>query len=582
LKEANRLLKNSGNRAYGAKRNRRGPKSEQKLGAGVSEAGSDSRSKKVFQQPPNEPKKRFKNLSGIEIEPLYRPESIRGFDEATDLGLPGSYPYTRGVYPAMYRERLWTMRQFAGFATAEETNRRYHYLIEHGNTGLSVAFDMPTLMGYDSDHPRSKGEVGRCGVAIDSLSDLETLFAGIRLDRVSVSMTINGPAIVLFAMYLAVAERQGVDFKKLRGTLQNDILKEYIAQKEWICPPAPSLKMINDTVRFCVESAPLYHPISISGYHIREAGSTAVQELAFTLYDGLTYVQSAIAAGLNVDDFAPRLSFFFNAHNDFFEEIAKYRAARRLWAREMKKRFHPKNPASLALRFHAQTAGCSLTAQQPYNNVVRVALQALAAVLGGAQSLHTNSLDETHALPTEEAVKIALRTQQIIAHESGVTDTVDPLGGAFYLEWLTNRMEAEAKSYFEKLDAMGGMVRAIDLGFPQGEIHRAALAYQKEVDAGERIIVGVNAYQEPEARPIETLRVTQEVERRQIRKLKARKKARSAKKLATALSRLRRAAEEKGYLMPPILDAVRAEATVGEICDIFRSVYGEYRETVSL
>ena len=385
-------------------------------------------------------KKAFKNLSGIEIRGLYGPEDIRDLDYQNDLGLPGEFPFTRGVYPTMHRGRLWTMRQFAGFGTAQQTNRRYRYLLDHGNTGLSVAFDMPTLMGYDSDHPRSKGEVGKCGVAIDSLSDMETLFLGIPLDQVSVSMTINGPAIVLFAMYLAVAEQQGVAFQALRGTLQNDILKEYIAQKEWICPPAPSLKLINDTIRFCVESAPRYHPISISGYHIREAGSTAVQELAFTLYDGLTYVASAIESGLNVDDFAPRLSFFFNAHNDFFEEIAKYRAARRLWAREMKRRFGPKNPPSLALRFHAQTAGCALTAQQPYNNVVRVTLQALAAVLGGAQSLHTNSLDETLALPTEQAVKIALRTQQIIAHESSVADTVDPLAGSYYVESLTNQI----------------------------------------------------------------------------------------------------------------------------------------------
>ncbi|HET6370352.1 MAG TPA: methylmalonyl-CoA mutase family protein [Nitrospiria bacterium] len=530
----------------------------------------------------SERKKEFKNLSGIEIGRLYGPGEIRGFDPSRDLGIPGAFPYTRGVYETMYRGRLWTMRQFAGFATAEETNRRYRYLLDHGNTGLSVAFDMPTLMGYDSDHPKSKGEVGKCGVAVDSLADMEVLFDQIPLDRVSVSMTINGPAIFLLAMYLAVAERQGVDFKSLQGTLQNDILKEYIAQKEWISPPAPSLKLINDTVRFCVESAPRYHPISVSGYHIREAGSTAVQELAFTLYDGLTYVRSAVDSGLSVDDFAPRLSFFFNAHNDFFEEIAKYRAARRLWALEMERRFDPSDPASTALRFHAQTAGCTLTAQQPHNNIVRVALQALAAVLGGAQSLHTNSLDETLALPSEEAVKIALRTQQIIAHESGVADTVDPLGGSYYVEWLTNRMEAEARGYFERLDAMGGMVRAIELGFPQYEIQKAALAYQKEVDAGERIIVGVNAFQEPEKRSIETLKITDEVEGRQVRRLRERKKKRNAKKLAAALDRLRRAAEEDDYLMSPVLDAVRAEATVGELCDIFRAVYGEYRETVNL
>jgi methylmalonyl-CoA mutase N-terminal domain/subunit len=530
----------------------------------------------------NRRRKAFKNLSGTEIQEHYKPDDIAALDYGRDLGVPGEFPFTRGVYPTMYRGQLWTMRQFAGFATAEETNRRYRYLLKQGTTGLSVAFDMPTLMGYDSDHSRSKGEVGKCGVAIDSLADMETLFREIPLDQVSVSMTINGPAIVLFAMYLAVAERQGVAFKALRGTLQNDILKEYIAQKEWICPPGPSLKIINDIVRFCVESAPLYHPVSISGYHIREAGSTAVQELAFTLYDGLTYVKSVIESGLSVDDFAPRLSFFFNAHNDFFEEIAKYRAARRIWARELQRRFGPLNPASLALRFHAQTAGCSLTAQQPYNNVVRVTLQALAAVLGGAQSLHTNSLDETLALPSEEAVRIALRTQQIIAHESGVADTIDPLGGSFYLEWLTNHLEAETKNYFAKLDEIGGMARAIELGFPQSEIHRAALAYQKEVESGERVVVGVNAFTEPEERPIKTLRIKQVVERRQIERLRERKKRRTRRKASIALHRLEQAAGANGYLMPEVLEAVRSEATVGEICDVFRRVYGEYRETVNL
>jgi len=530
----------------------------------------------------NPTKKTFKNLSGIEIKELYGPDDVRNLDYARDLGAAGQLPFTRGIHPTMYRGRLWTMRQFAGFATPEETNRRYRFLLNQGNNGLSVAFDMPTLMGYDSDHPRSKGEVGKCGVAIDSLADMDTLFRNIPLGEVSVSMTINGPAIVLFAMYLVVAERQGVNFKKLRGTLQNDILKEYIAQKEWICPPRPSLKIINDTVRFCVESAPLFHPISVSGYHIREAGSTAVQELAFTLYDGLTYVQSIKESGLHADDFAPRLSFFFNAHNDFFEEIAKYRAARRLWAREMRRRFNPHNPASTALRFHAQTAGCSLTAQQPTNNVVRVSLQALAAVLGGAQSLHTNSLDETLALPTEEAVKIALRTQQIIAHETGVTDTVDPLGGSYYLEWLTDRLEAEAKIYFDKLDEVGGMIRAIELGYPQNEIHRAAVAYQKEVDARERLIVGVNAFTEAKAAPMRILRIKPEVERRQVQRLRERRKGRGTRKLHSALHRLERVAEENNFLMPAMLDAVRAEATVGEICDIFRKVYGEYRETASI
>jgi len=527
-------------------------------------------------------KKCFRNLSDIEIQPVYGPQDIKDFDYQYDLGMPGEFPFTRGIYPTMYRGRLWTMRQFAGFGTAEESNRRYRYLLKQGNTGLSVAFDMPTLMGYDSDDPRCRGEVGRCGVAIDSLADMETLFRDIPLDRVSVSMTINGPAIVLFAMYLVVAERQGVHLRDLQGTLQNDILKEYIAQKEWICPPAPSLKIINDIVRFCVESVPRYHPISISGYHIREAGSTAVQELAFTLYDGLAYVMSAIEAGLKVDEFAPRLSFFFNAHNDFFEEIAKYRAARRLWAREMKARFRPENAASLALRFHTQTAGCALTAQQPYNNVVRVTLQALAAVLGGTQSLHTNSLDETLALPTEEAVKIAVRTQQIIAHESGVANTADPLGGAYYLESLTNRMESEAKAYFDKLDEMGGMIEAIQRGFPQSEIHRAAVAYQKETDNRERIIVGVNAYAEPEERRVSVLKIKGAVEKKQVQRLKQRKKSRNAKKVASVLSQLAVTAEANNDLMPAVMDAVRAQSTLGEICEVFRRVYGEYREAVSL
>lgn len=470
------------------------------------------------------------------------------------------------------------MRQFSGFGSAEDTNERYRYLLGQGTTGLSVAFDMPTLMGYDSDHPKAMGEVGRCGVAIDSLDDMRILFHGIPLGRVGTSMTINGPAIALLAMYTVAADEQHVSRKKIRGTLQNDILKEYIAQKEWICPPGPSLKLINDTIRFCMEEIPQFYPISISGYHIREAGSTAVQELAFTLYDGLTYVRSAIDAGLKIDDFAPRLSFFFNAHNDFFEEIAKFRAARRLWAREIKRRFHPKNPAALALRFHAQTAGCSLTAQQPYNNVVRVALQALSAVLGGAQSLHTNSMDETMALPTEEAVTLALRTQQIIAYESGVANTADPLGGSYYLETLTNRMEEEALDYFRRLEAMGGMVAAIEQGFPQREIHRAASAYQKAVDAGEQVIVGVNGFTESHEVPIPILKITQSTEDRQIRRLKHRKARRSQRRLAIVLNRLTEAARRDEYLMPLVIEAVRAEATLGEVCDVFRAVYGEYRE----
>lgn len=519
-----------------------------------------------------ERKAKFTNLSGIEIAPLYNDPPKQ------KLGKPGRYPYTRGVYPTMYRGQLWTMRQFSGFGSAKDTNVRFHYLLKNGQTGLSVAFDMPTLMGYDSDHPKSLGEVGKCGVAIDSIEDMALLFDKIPLGQVSTSMTINGPAIVLFAMYLVVAERQGVSFDQLRGTLQNDILKEFIAQKEWIVPPVPSLLLINDTIRFCVEEAPLFHPVSISGYHIREAGSTAVQELAFTLYDGLTYVENAIQFGLNVDDFAPRLSFFFNAHNDFFEEIAKYRAARRIWAAEMKKRFQPKNKLSLLMRFHTQTAGCSLTAQQPHNNIARVTLQALAAVLGGTQSLHTNSMDETLALPSEEAVSIALRTQQIIAYETGVTDTVDPLGGSYYVEAMTDVMEQEAKKYFKKLDGMGGMVAAIEQGFPQAEIHRAAVNYQREIDRKERIVVGVNDFIEKEERPIEILKVSKSVEQQQTARLKKFKKNRDTHRLSLSLRRLTLGAEEKTSLMPLVLAAVRAGATVGEISDVFKKVYGSYRE----
>jgi len=518
------------------------------------------------------------NLSGMEIKPLYTPQDTADLDYRRDLGLPGEFPFTRGIHPTMYRGRLWTMRQFAGFGAAEETNKRYHYLLKHGSTGLSVAFDMPTLMGYDSDHPKSLGEVGRCGVAIDTLEDLETLFSGIPLDRVTTSMTINAPAAILLAMYVAVGERQGISPRKLRGTLQNDILKEYIAQKEWICPPRPSLLIINDIIRYCVEEVPHFHPISISGYHIREAGSTAIQELAFTLYNGITYVQSAIEYGLKVDRFAPGLSFFFNAHNNFFEEIAKYRAARRLWAREMKRRFHPHGPASLMLRFHTQTAGCTLTAQQPYNNIIRVSLQALAAVLGGTQSLHTNSMDETLALPTEQAVKIALRTQQIIAHESGVPDTIDPLGGSYYVEALTHQMEQEAVKYFRRLDEMGGMVAAIEQGFPQREIHRAAMEYQRQVDRGDQTIVGVNLFVEKEEKAIPTLKITTETERKQVARLRRIKGKRDQKQVRAGLERLRAAAQQNAHLMPLILEAVKAYATLGEISDVFREVYGEYRE----
>src|SRR5437763_12563430 len=522
--------------------------------------------------------KRFKNLSDIEILPAYSPDDIKDFDYQRDLGTPGEFPFTRGIYPTMYRERLWTMRQFAGFGMAEESNRRYRYLLKQGNTGLSVAFDMPTLMGYDSDDPRSRGEVGRCGVAIDSVADMETLFRDIPLDRVSVSMTINGPAIVLFAMYLVVAERQGVHLRDLQGTLQNDILKEYIAQKEWICPPAPSLKIINDIVRFCVESVPRYHPISISGYHIREAGSTAVQELAFTLYDGLAYVMSAIEAGLKVDEFAPRLSFFFNAHNDFFEEIAKYRAARRLWAREMKARFRPENAASLALRFHTQTVGCALTAQQPYNNVVRVTLQALAAVLGGTQSLHTNSLDETYALPTEEAVTLALRTQQVIAHESGVADTIDPLAGSYYVESLTQRMERGFERYLGEIEKMGGMVEAVERGYPQREITEASFHFQQQVDEGEKIVVGVNKYATSEEAPIPTLAIDSQVEQKQITRLAETRKTRDRGRWNESIDALRNAAKRGDELMPRFVECARANASVGEQVLVLKEVFGEYHD----
>ncbi len=532
----------------------------------------EKREKGVTEKKKTVRKERRYNHSGIEILPFYTEPPHN------TLSAPGDYPYTRGIYPTMYRGQLWTMRQFSGFGSSEDTNERYHYLLRQGQTGLSVAFDMPTLMGFDSDHPKSSGEVGKCGVAIDTVEDMAALFDRIPLDQVSTSMTINGPAIVLFAMYLVVAERQGLPFHRLRGTLQNDILKEYIAQKEWIVPPEPSLRFINDTIRFCVEEAPLFHPISISGYHIREAGATAVQELAFTLYDGLTYVESAIQSGLSVDDFAPRLSFFFNAHNNFFEEIAKFRAARRLWATEMKLRFHPRNPDSLLMRFHTQTAGCTLTAQQPYNNISRVVLQALAAVLGGTQSLHTNSMDETLALPSEEAVSIALRTQQIIAHESGVTDTVDPLGGSYYLESLTEQMEKEAREYFKKLESMGGMVAAIEKGFPQLAIQGSAVAYQKDIDQREQIVVGVNDFIEEEDTTIPTLKISASVERKQRTRLKTFKKKRDQKTLDKALRRLRRAQGERGYLMPLVLDAVRGMATVGEITDIFRKAYGLYRE----
>jgi methylmalonyl-CoA mutase N-terminal domain/subunit len=521
----------------------------------------------------------FTTISGLPVEPLYTPDA-GAFDYERDLGYPGVYPYTRGVYPSMYRGRLWTMRQFAGFGTAEETNVRFRYLLEHGQTGLSTAFDMPTLMGYDSDHERSLGEVGREGVAIDSLADMEQLFEGIPLDAVSTSMTINAPAAMLLAFYIGVAEEQGVDRARLRGTIQTDILKEYIAQKEWIFPPEPSMRLCVDMIEFCAREVPLFHPVSISGYHIREAGSTAAQELAFTLADGFAYVEAAMARGLAVDDFAPRLSFFFNAHIDFFEEIAKFRAARRIWARELRERYGAREPRSWLMRFHAQTAGVSLTAQQPEVNVVRTAIEAMAAVLGGCQSLHTNSFDEALALPTEHAVKLALRTQQVLAHETGVASTIDPLGGSYYLEELTNRLEAEAYDYFERVRALGGVVPAIRENFFQREIAEASFRFQREVEAGERVIVGVNRYQEPDERPIETLRIDGALERKQVERVTALRARRDPAAVEATLAALRRdAALPDANLMPAIVDASKAYVTMGEMCEALREVWGTWRET---
>ena len=531
---------------------------------------------------PHKTKEPIRSLSGLEIADLYTKDDLKDWHAAGQLGAPGEYPYTRGVYPTMYRGRLWTMRQFAGFGTAEDTNARFTYLLERGQTGLSVAFDMPTLMGLDSDDPLARGEAGFCGVAISSLDDMDRLFEGIPLDHVTTSMTINGPAAVLLAMYLAIAQRRGIPLDRLGGTIQNDILKEYIAQKEWLFPPEPHLRLIIDTVSYCSDFVPKWHPISISGYHIREAGSTAVQELAFTLYDGLTYVEEGVKAGLSVDTFAPQLSFFFNVHNDFFEEIAKFRAARRLWAREMQRRFAPKDPRSLQLRCHAQTAGCSLTAQQPMNNVVRTALQALAAVLGGTQSLHTNSMDETLALPTEESVTLALRTQQLIAHESGVTNTVDPLGGSYYMESLTDRLEEEAQAYFRKLDEMGGMVKAIERGYPQREIFEASLRYQREVEQQDRIVVGLNQYTEEGSQQLPILKVSPDVERVQTERLAALRARRDSYRLAGRLRALQEASMGRENLMPYLIDAVQADATLGEICVALKEVFGTYREPVVL
>ena len=519
----------------------------------------------------------FTTTSGFPIQRLYTGADLEGWDAQRDLGMPGEPPYTRGIHCTMYRGRLWTMRQFAGFGTAEDTNQRFKYLLSQGQTGLSVAFDLPTLMGYDSDHALSEGEVGKCGVAISSLADMEVLFDQIPLADVTTSMTINSPAAVIWAMYLAVAERQGADWKKISGTLQNDILKEYIAQKEYIYPPEPSMRLVIDTFEFGTKHTPRFNPISISGYHIREAGSTAIQELAFTLRDGLEYVEWGIKRGLNVDEFGPRLSFFFNAHNDFFEEIAKYRAARRIWYKAMRERYGSKNPRTWALRFHTQTAGCSLTAQQPYNNVVRTALQAMAAVMGGTQSLHTNSLDEAWALPTEFAATIALRTQQIIAHESGVTNTVDPLGGSYFVEALTTDVENGAWDYIERIDALGGMVAAIERSYPQREIAEASYKYQLAVDRKEKIIVGVNDFV-AEEKPIDILQIDETVAARQGERLGKLRKERSRDEVERRLRELKKAAEGSENLMPHIYDAVKAYATLGEICDAMREVFGTYEE----
>jgi methylmalonyl-CoA mutase, N-terminal domain len=520
----------------------------------------------------------FSTISGLDVDPLYTAESV-DIDEERDLGYPGVFPFTRGVYPSMYRGKLWTMRQFAGFGTAEETNERFRYLLDHGQTGLSTAFDMPSLMGYDSDHPRSLGEVGREGVAIDTLEDMETLFAGIPLGDVSTSMTINCTAPIALAFYVCVAENQGVPRSELRGTIQTDILKEYIAQKEWIFPPEPSMRLVTDMVEFCSEEMPKWHPISISGYHIREAGSNAVQELAFTLMNGFTYVEAAIERGLDVDDFAPRLSFFFNAHIDFFEEIAKYRAARRIWARELRERYGAKSPRSWLMRFHTQTAGVSLTAQQPEVNIVRTALEALSAVLGGTQSLHTNSFDEALALPTENAVRLALRTQQVIAHETGVVNTIDPLGGSYFVEDLTNRLEAEAYDYFERIRALGGVVPAIKENFFQREIADASFRYQSELEAKQRVIVGVNRYQTADEPELEILRIDPALEDKQIARVRSIRERRDAAAADAALAKLREGAAGEANLMPLIIDCAKADVTMGEMCDALREQWGVWRET---
>ncbi len=537
-------------------------------------------SAKTNSAPPAERKPKFSTLSGLPVDPVYARESLGTWDPETELGYPGEFPYTRGIYPTMYRGRFWTMRQYAGFGTAVESNRRYRYLLSKGQAGLSVAFDLPTQIGLDSDHALALGEVGKVGVAIDSLEDMETLFDGIPLEQVSTSMTINATAAILLCLYVAVAKKQGASLGKLSGTVQNDVLKEYIARGTYIYPVRPAMRIVTDIFAWCRDHLPRWNTISISGYHIREAGSTAVQEVAFTLADGIAYVEAALDAGLGVDEFAPQLSFFFNAHNDLLEEIAKYRAARRLWAKIMRDRFHAKDPRSLLLRFHAQTAGSSLTAQQPENNIIRVAMQALAAVLGGCQSLHTNSLDEALALPTEESALIALRTQQIIAQETGVTNTIDPVAGSYAIEHLTGEIERRAEDYIAKIDALGGMLRAIETGFVQAEIQKVAFEFQLAVEKKEQIVVGVNDFIGEEARQIPTLRIDEEIERSQIARLKALRARRDPDRVASALAELERCANTSENLLPAILDAVEAYTTVGEISDALRRLFGEYQESV--
>ena len=523
---------------------------------------------------------KFTTVSGLPIKVLYTPEDVADMDYARDIGYPGEFPYVRGVYTNMYRGRLWTMRQFSGFGTPKDTNKRYKYLLKHGQTGLSVAFDFPTLYGRDSDDPFSHGEVGKCGVAIDSLRDMEILFSGIPLDRISTSMTINPPAAMLLAMYIAVGEKQGLPARILTGTIQNDMLKEYQAQKTWIYPPEPSMRIITDILAYCAENVPKWNTISISGYHIREAGSTALQELAFTLKNGFTYVEHGVAAGLPIDKFAPRLSFFFNAHMDFFEEIAKYRAARRIWARMMREKYNAQDPRSYLMRFHTQTAGCTLTAQQPENNIMRTAYQALSAVLGGTQSLHTNSMDETYALPTEKAVKIALRTQQLLAYETGLPNTIDPLAGSYYIETLTNELEKGAHQYFEKIDKLGGVIPAIDKGFFQKEISRSAYEYQKALEKREKFHVGVNVFEEEGKPDIEILKIPSEVEKSQVKQLRKIKKDRNNRKVKEQLNLLRKAAKDGENLMPRILDCVRSYATLGEMCNTLKEEFGVYHEPI--